>query len=76
MKPRKIVHDRDRCIGCNSCVTLAPQSWTMDDKDGKARLICSAPKRHLFVADVFDSDVEDNERAAEACPVNIIKVEK
>jgi ferredoxin len=76
MKPRKIVHDRERCIGCNSCVTLAPQSWTMDKNDGKARLICSKPKRNLFVADVFDSDVEDNERAAEACPVNIIRVEK
>lgn len=70
----KIEHFRKNCIGCNSCVNIAPQSWTMDSKDGKSRLIGSKEKKGIFTADVFEFDKEANQKAAEACPVNIIKV--
>lgn len=72
----KVVHQRKDCIGCNSCVTIAPQSWIMDPTDGKARLVGSKCKGKVFVGDVFACDEEDNHRAAEACPVNIIKIGK
>lgn len=71
---KKVVHDRKDCIGCNACVNLAPQSWIMDDTDGKARLIGSKQKGKVFVGDIFDCDTEDNQAAAEACPMNIIKI--
>lgn len=75
MKRHKIIHNRKKCIGCNACVEIAPQTWKMDDKDGKSRLISSAPKRDLFIGEVFECDLIANKQAAEACPVKIIKVE-
>ncbi len=75
MKSHKVVHKREGCIGCNSCVTIAPQNWEMDKKSGKSRLINSKKKRDLYVGEIFDCDVEANKKAEKACPMNIIKVE-
>lgn len=72
----KIVHFRKDCIGCNSCVNIAPQSWMMDEKEGKAMLVGGKKKRDVFVGEAFDCDLEDNERAAEACPMRIIQINK
>lgn len=76
MSSLKVIHDRDRCIGCNACVVAAPQSWIMDEKEGKSVLIGSKKKGNVHVGEIFDCDKEDNERAALACPVNIIKINK
>ncbi|KKP40035.1 MAG: 4fe-4S ferredoxin iron-sulfur binding domaiN-containing protein, ferredoxin [Candidatus Peregrinibacteria bacterium GW2011_GWF2_33_10] len=75
MKKSKIVHDRDNCIGCNACVMIAPQSWVMDEKEGKAFLIGSKKKKNLYVAEIFDCDVDVNKKAESACPMRVIKVE-
>lgn len=71
----KIVHQRKKCIGCNSCVTIAPQNWTMDQKEGKARLVGGRKKGTVYVGDMFDCDLEANKKCAKACPMNIIKIE-
>ncbi len=71
---KKVIHQRKDCIGCNACVTMAPQSWIMDPEDGKSRLVGSKEKGKVFVGEIFDCDIEANERAAQACPVNIIKI--
>lgn len=75
MKKIKVIHQRGDCIGCNSCVNIAPQNWRMDDADGKSVLIGSKKKGEVFVAEAFEFDKEANQLAAEACPVRIIKVE-
>lgn len=75
MSSLKIIHDRQNCIGCNSCVSIAPQNWTMDEKEGKARLVGSQKKGKVHVAEIFDCDRRANEMAAQACPTQIIKVE-
>lgn len=74
MKKLKVIHQRGDCIGCNSCVNIAPQSWRMDDADGKAVLIGAKKKNDLFVGEIFEYDQQANNLAAEACPVRIIKV--
>ncbi|MFA6024038.1 MAG: ferredoxin [Candidatus Gracilibacteria bacterium] len=74
--PFKIVHFQNDCIGCNSCVNIAPQSWMMDEKEGKAVLVGGKKKKAVFVAEVFDCDLEANERAAEACPMRIIQINR
>lgn len=76
MSSIKIVHDRSRCIGCNSCVCIAPQTWVMDESEGKVLLNGSTKKGKLYVADMFEVDEEANSAAAEACPMRIIKIEK
>ncbi len=70
----KIEHYRYKCIGCNSCVTIAPQNWIMDEKDGKSKLVCSVQKKNIFIANIFEQDKAMNKMAAKACPMNIIKV--
>lgn len=75
MKKIKVIHQRGNCIGCNSCVEIAPQTWRMDETDGKSVLIGAKVKGDVFVGDVFECDKEANKLAADACPVRIIKVE-
>ncbi len=69
-----ITHQREKCIGCNYCVELAFNQWRMSKKDGKATLIGGLNKKGFHTVRVDDGELDENKRAAEACPVNIIKV--
>lgn len=69
-----ITHQRKKCIGCNYCVELAFDHWRMSKKDGKATLLNSVDKKGFHTVHVDNSEYDDNVRAANACPVNIIKV--
>ena len=60
----KIVQEREKCIGCGACVSICPENWKMDD-DGKA-----SPKETTL------EEVGCNQDAANACPVQVIKVEE
>jgi len=75
MNSIKIIHQPGQCIGCNSCVTLAPQNWRMNKETGKSELIGGCKKGKVYVTEIFECDVEANQKAAEACPMNLIKVE-
>ncbi len=69
-----ITQVRERCIGCNYCVELAPAYWRMSKKDGKSVLIGSREKKGCWSIKAVNEDLDENIAAAEACPVNIIKV--
>jgi ferredoxin len=43
----KLIHYRNRCIGCNACVEIAYHRWRMSKKDGKAVLLGAIEKRDL-----------------------------
>ena len=75
MKKSKVVHNREKCIGCHSCVAIAPQNWSIDIADGKAILAGSRKKKGVHVGDIFPCDHEDNSIAAEACPMKCIRIE-
>lgn len=70
----KIIHNRKNCIGCNSCVNIAPQCWEMDKKDGRAHLIGSKKKGSVYVGEIFECDLESNKASAEACPMQAIQI--
>jgi len=72
----RIFHRRDKCIGCYYCVEVAPQRWEIDEQDGKSLLIDSTAKKGIYMVVVPDFEYDENKEAAEACPVNIITVEK
>ncbi len=69
-----ITHQRNKCIGCNYCAELAFARWRMSKKDGKAVLLGAVDKKGFHTAKVGDEEFDDNMKAADACPVNIIKV--
>lgn len=70
----KIIHYRNKCIGCGICFELQPELWRMSKKDGKATLLKSTPKKDVFVLSVSNTIQQKTWEAARACPVKIIKV--
>ncbi len=57
---KKVVVDKEKCIGCGSCVAVAPKSFKLGD-DGKAQVI-----------QPFGDSEETVKQAVEICPVQAI----
>jgi ferredoxin len=57
-----ITIDRDACIGCGSCVEIAPEVFRLDDEE------------KAIVLDEQGAEEEIVIRAAESCPVEAIYV--
>jgi len=72
----RIIHHRQKCIGCNACVEVAPYRWRISKKDGKSVLIEGKEKKGIYNVNVSDDEFEENQIAAQNCPVNIIRIEK
>ena len=71
-----ITHQREKCIGCNYCVELAYNRWRMSKKDGKATLLGGVNRKGFYTVKVREDELEENSKAAEACPVKIIHVKQ
>jgi ferredoxin len=71
-----ITLQREKCIGCNYCVELAYERWRMSKKDGKTNLLGSVNRKGFHTVKVGDIEYDENIRAADACPVKIIKVKQ
>ena len=71
-----ITHQRDKCIGCNYCVELAPDRWVMSKKDGKCTLIGGKNKKGFYTIRTTEDEFEENKEAAKVCPVKIIQVKQ
>ncbi|MFD2566692.1 ferredoxin [Pseudotenacibaculum haliotis] len=72
-----ITLQRNKCIGCNYCVELAPGQFQMSKKDGKSVLMHSIEKKGFFTLKSHDDSIFNNaEEAKKACPVKIIEVKQ
>ncbi|WP_445955823.1 ferredoxin [Yeosuana sp.] len=70
-----ITLQRNKCIGCNYCVELAPNQFQMSKKDGKSVLLRANDKKGFFTLKSNENDIlEVCENASKACPVKIISV--
>ena len=69
-----VSQNRKKCIGCNYCVELAYDFWRMSKKDGKSDLLGATEKKGQFTLKISDEYYDQNQAAADACPVNIINV--
>ncbi len=68
-----ITLQRNKCIGCNYCVELAPAYFRMSKKDGKTVLLHSEEKSGFFTHKIVNNaEFEICERASKACPIKII----
>jgi ferredoxin len=72
----KITHIKKNCIGCGACVAIAPEFWEMDENGLSHLKGSSTDENGNDVREIDDNDAEINQEAADACPVQIIKVEK
>ena len=71
-----ITQQRDKCIGCNYCVEVAPDRWRMSKKDGRSSLIDATERRGFWTVKVPDHEWEANEAASKLCPVKIIRLKQ
>lgn len=70
-----ITLQRNKCIGCNYCVELAPQQFQMSKKDGKSVLLHAKDKKGFFTIKHNDNTIYHAcENASKACPAKIISV--
>ena len=70
-----ITLQRNKCIGCNYCVELAPNHFQMSKKDGKSVLLYAIDKKGFFTLKSNEELVfDDCDKASKACPVKIISV--
>ena len=70
-----ITLQRQKCIGCNYCVELAPEQFQMSKKDGKSVLLKTTDNKVFHTLKTPDHSIlAPAEAAAAACPVKIIKV--
>ena len=78
----EITHVRKECIGCGLCASMDSNKkyWAMDETDLKSNLVGGKEvEPGIFkrtVKGAPDGDLELNEKIQEACPVQVIKVEK
>ena len=72
-----ITLQRDKCIGCNYCVEMAPSQFQMSKKDGKTVLLHAKNKKGFYTVKSNDNAIfEESEQASKACPVKIISVKQ
>lgn len=71
----KIIHYRNKCIGCGVCYEQQPELWRMSKRDGKATLLKAVGKKEVFILNIPSGQVAKSQEIAEACPVRIIKVQ-
>jgi ferredoxin len=70
----KIIHYRNKCIGCGICYELQPDLWRMSRKDGKATLLNATVKKEIHQVSAHAA-VQLSKFVAKSCTVNAIKVE-
>jgi len=61
----KIILDQNKCIGCNTCPLMDPETFEMDTTTYKAKV----KKQPEEITDAVKS-------AVEACPVGAITIEQ
>ncbi len=70
----KIIHERNKCIGCAVCASVCPKYFEMSDSDGLANLKNSAENNGIYEL-TAEEEINCAKEAADICPVKILKVE-
>ncbi len=70
----KIIQDHENCISCGTCLALCPAHWQWA-QDGKA-MPTGGIKKENGHYELETEDVGCSQEAADACPVQIIKIEE
>lgn len=69
----KIIQEIDACIGCGACSVIASGKWEMDD-NGKSVLLNAEEKDGKYTKVFDESELEEYQEAAEACPVEALHI--
>jgi ferredoxin len=75
MKKYKLYIDRDKCIGCGTCVSLMPEIFEIDDADGLIRAHNSKAQGGYFILEIDEGQLEEFKQIAESCPTQVFRIE-
>lgn len=70
----KIIHYRNKCIGCGICFELQPELWRMSKRDGKATLLKAKSTKDIYILPLTVAQQEKTKEVVKACPVKIIRI--
>ncbi len=73
MAKYKIIHERDKCIGCGACASACPDFWKMK-ADNKSFLKGSKKINSCYELEVDEPGC--NRKAEASCPVDIIHIKE
>ena len=72
----KIIHFKKDCISCGACAAIAPDYWEMD-QEALAQLKGSKEIENHWERKIeSEQDQQENQEAADVCPVNIIHIKE
>lgn len=71
---KRIVLSTFECIGCGSCVDIAPAYFMMDDM-GKANLFGGRAEKEAVATELFPGDDDAVQMALRSCPSKCIAIE-
>jgi len=69
----KIILEREKCIGCGSCAAICPKFFELEE-DGKSHLKGSKINTKNQTEELEAQNLDCATQAAEACPVEAIKI--
>jgi len=69
----KILLEREKCIGCGSCVAICPKFWEIAE-DGKSHLKNSKKDSKTNNEELEVKKIKCGQDAADACPVQCIHI--
>lgn len=69
----KIILEREKCIGCGSCVALCQKYWELAD-DGKSHVKGSSVDPKTQKEELEVKKIECAQEAANTCPVQCIHI--
>ncbi len=70
----KIIHYRDKCLGCAYCVEVAPSLFTINTEDGKVDLVEGKFIHNFQTVEYPDIFLSEAKEAESVCPAKIIVV--
>ncbi len=69
----KIIQERQKCIGCGSCVFVCQKYWKICD-DGKVDLLGSKLNSKTKNMELIVRKVSCHQKAVNICPVQCIRI--
>jgi len=73
---KKIIHQKQKCIGCGNCVAMCPKFFEMGE-DGRAHLKDSEEKGgQVEEREINAADEKCAEEAKEGCPADAIQIKE